>query len=238
MNVSNFNVSFTFRADDSVTLESIIYFRAKPCRAGSIPVLVGACVKCAEGFYAMAGDTVCYPCKFGATCAGGRDFPGGVGIYAKPYFWQPLSQREEVRREAMSSFTPTFYSCPFMGACVNNSVCATGYEGVVCAICAPGWQLYGSSCVACLGSSGSSYVLWAFFVFVLVLFVAALWYREWSRTQRIKLTLTKVTQERLITNIFNLLRLRVGEVVTVQTVQVSTASLSLHVDPNFITLDI
>ena len=68
--------------------------------------------------------------------------------------------------------------------------------------------------------------------------VAALWYREWSRTQHIKLTLTKVTQEQLMTNIFNLLWMRVGEFVTVQTVQVSTASLSLHVDPNFITLDI
>ena len=117
-------------------------------------------------------------------------------------------------------------------------MCATGYEGVVCAICTPGWQLYGSSCVACLGSSGSSYALWAFFVFVLVLCVAALCYREWSLTQRIKLKLTKITQERLVTNIFNLLRMCVSEFVTVQTVQVSTASLSLHVDPNFITLDI
>ena len=231
-NVDSLNVIFTFSANANVALVSSIEFIAKTCRSGSVPVPTGACSKCSVGFYAMTGGTRCDPCVFGALCAGGQDFPGGVGIYAKPGFWQPLWQREEARRQAMSSFAPTFYSCPFMGACVHNSMCATGYEGVVCAICAPGWQLSGSSCVACLGNSGSSYVLWAFLVAVLVLCVAALWYKQWSRTRRIKVILNKVAQERLVTNIFILLRTRVREFVTVQTVQASAVSSSLHVDPN------
>ena len=129
--VNDVNVSFIFGANDSVTLVSIIEFRAKACRTGSVSAAVGGCQKCTVGFYAVPGDEVCRPCAFGALCAGGRDFPGGMGIYAKPNFWQPLWQREGSRRYAAVSFTPIFYSCPFMGACVGESKCADAYTGVL-----------------------------------------------------------------------------------------------------------
>ena len=220
--VTHFDLNFTFSADDSVSLVSTINFVVKSCRSGSIPQSVGGCQMCVIGFYAKLGDTKCHSCIFGSACSGGEGFPGGMGIYAKPGFWQPFWQRKEARRQVLSSsFMPTFFVCPFMGACVNNSKCAIGYEGLLCGICAPDWQVSRSVCVPCIASSGPSHVLWGGVGFVLVICIAVLCYREFSLAHRIKTKLSAVAQQRLVDNIFIFLRTSNKEFVTVQNVQVS-----------------
>ena len=210
--VDELNITFTLIADGKDVVTTIKSF-VKPCRTGSIPAATGACTPCPSDYFGTTGISLCQRCVYGAKCVGGRGFPGGMGVYALPEFWQPDEQREGARR-ALPTFSsvhvawpklkPTVYPCPFIGACVNNSKCAAGYQGVLCAICAPGWQFSGPKCVKC-ESSGPNYVIWIA-VFVFVLIVAAAWYVEWSSIQHIKMKLRKVEPECLIRNIFNLFR--------------------------------
>ena len=92
LGVTNFTGTFTLTTDGNDALKTAINFKVKPCRAGSVPpVGVGACLPCKAGKFALLDGTDCMDCPDGATCDGGQDYPGGMGIYASPTFWQAPS---------------------------------------------------------------------------------------------------------------------------------------------------
>jgi len=176
----------------------------------------GGCVPCPVNYVAQTdqdGNGQCVKCLYGAKCAGGQAFPGGLGIYADYGFWQPMSQRRDVMP------TLVFYPCPFLGACLNASVCATGYQGVLCAACVPDWQIQGQTCIPCQGGSGSGNILLGIGI-ILILFLVAMVYNEWSYNQRIKNKLNAVSPQLVVRNIFNLLRTDITGSIATATVQV------------------
>ena len=58
--------------------------------------------------------------------------------------------------------TEVLFACPFAASCgggngTGGAACSAGYQGPVCAVCAPLYRRWGSACVPC--SSTSTYAL-------------------------------------------------------------------------------
>ena len=97
LGVENFSVTFTLITEDNDALETAVNFRVKPCRPGSVPPAgVGACLPCQAGKFALPNSTDCMTCTKGATCNGGQDYPGGMGIHASRGFWQAPSSMKYI----------------------------------------------------------------------------------------------------------------------------------------------
>jgi hypothetical protein len=132
---------------------------------------------CASTQYAAilsaTGALTCTNCAVGADC---RDPTTTFAtMVALPGYWSvPASAN--------------FYACRRAAACLGGvpgpgagvrSVCAAGYTGVLCDVCAPGYYLALSSCMPCPASVG---VAWTYIgVVIFCLFLSALLVFKWQK---------------------------------------------------------
>jgi hypothetical protein len=137
------------------------------CAAGVSTSAPGssACT-CLEGYYAVFsnGTTVCVACPSGAACATMDTERTFASLRSLPGQWRvPGAQL-------------TFMACPMkQEACPSsaNGTCSSGYRGVLCATCDPGYHFTWQTCVPCRGSNITYLlpVLAVAAVFVVALFV-------------------------------------------------------------------
>jgi hypothetical protein len=175
--------------------------RCEPCPAGTFSSLQGAslCRSCGPGTRAfgpgLAACTLCpvqsssngthclcdagtYDVSPAATAAGSdpqcRACPEGADCSVSGLqVSAALAQDGYWRGEASAAQSATFYKCPIAKSCAQGR-CATGYTGVACAKCAPGYHKFnGDRCVAC-PQRGMMWLVFFALVVVQVLVVAFL----------------------------------------------------------------
>ncbi|KNC55113.1 uncharacterized protein AMSG_10713 [Thecamonas trahens ATCC 50062] len=89
---------------------------------------------CLPGFWSESGesDVACVGCPPGGVCVGGTARP-----VAAPGFFPDASD------------SALFLACPTAEACSGSGMCATGYEGQLCASCAAGYFSLRGRCYRC-----------------------------------------------------------------------------------------
>ena len=100
-----------------------------------------SCIRCVDGygeryFTAQSGSVSCKICPAGATC------PSGKEVVVDPEFW----------RTGVASLN--MLSCPMGVGCIggnstSSELCAEGYSGVLCAVCADGFFPSEQKCRRC-----------------------------------------------------------------------------------------
>ena len=142
--------------------------RVGMCRPGSEPLVV----RHADGVDVARECTVCKDRTFNfdgiecKSCPDGGDCRGGTSLDSLPGWWRS-SEKSEL-----------LFSCPVRESCAagnatGTSACEEGYEGPVCALCAPGYRHWGGKCSKC-GSNAALAVpvigILAFFAFLVYIF--------------------------------------------------------------------
>eukprot|EP01132_Coremiostelium_polycephalum_P002618 gene2618-3243_t len=105
---------------------------------------------CNSGYYGLS--TNCALCPDGGSCDNGT-------ITLLPNYWSPYTNNTLI------------YPCPLVDSClgINGSNCADGYYGIECAGCQDGWSLYINSCSKCPEHQYETYLVVAFFAFLLAI---------------------------------------------------------------------
>ena len=125
--------------------------------AGPETTLLWSYDRCSASEFAVFSgvDTVtCEPCPAGGDCSGAAltvdaDLASSVivvkqdAVAAKPGYWASNSA-DDLK----------FYECPVPSACLpgvngSRSVCATGYSGILCTVCSPGYFTQYGLCAQC-----------------------------------------------------------------------------------------
>ena len=102
-------------------------------KAGSL-----TCDQCIEGFYWDSEITACETCPHGANCPGGDS-----GLILERGFCSSGSASNDVWPCPLG-----FAACPGDRSTSENQ-CASGYSGVLCAVCQPGYVQTGDYCADC-----------------------------------------------------------------------------------------
>ena len=173
-------------------------------RAGSTSV--GVCRRCPEGTDPLqpAGLRAC-PClpgyyrpsdRFGpcVPCGAGVVCSGDTRVLQPGFFWTFVSDaaktayrtfvgnmRQETvaaQQQAYNGSQPVPNECPVSSACLGgvDGLCATGYEGIMCATCASGYFDWMQSCYECPRRGLA--IMWA--VFFAVILSCALIFVMWQ----------------------------------------------------------
>jgi hypothetical protein len=121
---------------------------AQPCPAGEVAAHEGLseCTACGPATFSPAGSAECFACPVGggARCEGGR-------LFLEPGYWVPPQLTR--RATDLGRASGALHQCPVAESCLmeldlsaNSLVvsCAEGYEGVLCAQCAPGFARAGA----------------------------------------------------------------------------------------------
>ena len=122
----------------------------------------GACISCVNGTYSLTfeEDVGCQPCPdeaFG--CYGNQ-------INLKPGYWRISTQSSTILR------------CPYLGCMggygVDNQLCESGYESVLCAVCSFGYYYNQdrNECLPCKGNDIISPALILIFAFLFLVLLA------------------------------------------------------------------
>jgi len=142
--------------------------RVGTCLPGSEPLVV----RHADGVDVARECTVCKDRTFNfdgikcKTCPNGGDCRGGTSLDALPGWWRSSETAE------------LLFSCPIRESCAAGNAtgthaCEEGYEGPVCALCAPGYRHWGGKCSEC-GSNAALAVpligILAFLAFLVYIF--------------------------------------------------------------------
>jgi hypothetical protein len=163
----------TLGADNTVNTNGTIIGTCTPCPPGQYQDAMGqaVCMGCAANSHQpLAGQKTCVACPGGqfqpaqgqagclGTCPSGLDCKIGIARQLAGW-WRPPGNLTS---------TMTLYECDQEGVCVGsdehaactgtqgesclppfNEQCARGYEGPVCALCAPDYQMQSNECRTC-----------------------------------------------------------------------------------------
>lgn len=126
--------------------------------------------QCVPGSYGIVGQ-FCTACPFGASCPGGELYTDLV--LAQSGFWREPSS------SAPAGVCPPFGSqCVYVvpclpsgnASCLPGNICAAGYTGDRCSLCADGFYRFNSFCQVC---PSSPYAVIVIFVLVALLALGA-----------------------------------------------------------------
>eukprot|EP01112_Ceratiomyxa_fruticulosa_P000834 TRINITY_DN1076_c0_g2_i1.p1 TRINITY_DN1076_c0_g2~~TRINITY_DN1076_c0_g2_i1.p1 ORF type:complete len:917 (+),score=160.47 TRINITY_DN1076_c0_g2_i1:59-2752(+) len=129
-----------------------------PCPSNTVSGTNTSYCMCKAGFYGLtqvvSSSDECFVCPVGGVC------PGGTVVTTYEGYWRTDPE------------SLTFYPCPATSSCLGGqeSVCAEGYTGTLCGVCADGYGSKGNHCVKC--SDGVSAVAWFVFIILFALFMA------------------------------------------------------------------
>lgn len=126
----------------------------------SAPVMIWAqeaalVAKCAAGFYGTAG-LYCAACPRGALCPGNELNKDMVTALAG--FWRVSPSQVTVatcppeRQGSALPYCVYAVACAPVESCLAGNVCASGYKGDRCSLCASGYYRANSSCAPCPSS--------------------------------------------------------------------------------------
>jgi hypothetical protein len=122
-----------------------------------------------SGFYLSNGKCIACP-LFGADCLSASSARTQATLASLPGFWRVLALPNN--QSGGVSGPLVFLSCPFgPAACPSsaNGTCNSGYTGVLCAVCEPGFHATASGCLPC--TPVSNYLI-PVFVCVAICFIA------------------------------------------------------------------
>eukprot|EP00033_Pygsuia_biforma_P002177 GCRY01002412.1.p1 GENE.GCRY01002412.1~~GCRY01002412.1.p1 ORF type:complete len:954 (-),score=245.34 GCRY01002412.1:790-3651(-) len=120
---------------------------------------------CKEGWYRVDKDSECLECPSGATCLGDAALP-----FAQAGYFQ--SREEDY----------VFLECANADACTGHSICATGYQGIICGDCADDYYRMDVDCISCDGGASAILPLCLIFLFLVMILFYFSSYRPESAT--------------------------------------------------------
>ena len=149
--------TFTLRMPMHIVVEDCPVGYASVFELGSS--VVKQCTFCEAGTYLLGVGEKCRECVRGGECIGGSEILPIRGFYRNHS--KPFKEQDQI------------YPCPFADqACPGGkgSICAAGYQGIVCGVCAENHYLTNKGCLPC----GDFSVADAIFLAIVVILLTGL----------------------------------------------------------------
>ncbi len=134
-----------------------------------------------SGYYMSNGKCLACP-QYGADCQSVSSERTQRTLASMPGFWRVLASSNNGSSGGQG--LPEFLPCPFgLLACPSssNGTCNTGYSGVLCAVCQPGFHSTSSGCFPC--TPVSNYLIPVFVVVAICFFALFRWVSQRVNTR-------------------------------------------------------